>query len=389
MHGGNWPAYQRQTGSMPLDFSANISPLGVPEKVKQAIRQAAEEVCRYPDPLCRDLREAIGEAEQLPPEYVFCGNGAADLIWRLASVLRNGTVLLPVPAFTEYRAALEAHACQVQPYVLREEDEFRLTERFLPLLQQQASGETAGASGLSCGGREDAGNAVFLCEPGNPSGVTTDPVLLQKILECCAQTGRILVLDECFLDFLGNPEEHTMKRFLKEFPNLILLRALTKSYAMAGVRLGYCLCSDPQLLDRMRQSGQPWNVSHIAQQAGIAALHDKEYLEKVRQLIPREREKLKSGLEKLGFLVIPGEANFLLFRAARKRVEGSGVREDKTPVPYEGGRLAQDLYEKGILIRDCADYEGLCGGWYRICVSTEEENRMFLQVLEQVIQSRL
>ena len=64
MHGGNWPAYQRQTGSMPLDFSANISPLGVPEKVKQAIRQAAEEVCRYPDPLCRDLREAIGEAEQ-------------------------------------------------------------------------------------------------------------------------------------------------------------------------------------------------------------------------------------------------------------------------------------------------------------------------------------
>ena len=416
MHGGDWTSFEETYGKMPLDFSANISPLGVPEKVKQAVIRAAGEADRYPDPYCRQLRGALGETEQIPPEYILCGNGAADLIWRLAAAMSRGSrraeydadrdgkqgtdcdarrgtkTLLPIPGFSEYRAALEACGCAVETYALREEENFRLTERFLPVLQdflascntaekrtcgQQMPGNAKGEK------RAESGNAagkyrgsVWLCEPGNPSGVTTDPALLRQILEYCGKAGVLLVIDECFLELTDDPEGHTMKGMLQEYPNLLILRAFTKTYAMAGLRLGCCLCSDTDLLGRMQEAGQPWGVSHIAQAAGMAALADTEYRDRVRALIREERPVLQHGLEEQGFRVIPGEANFLLFydRNAKGIPEHTGMSSD----------LSDRLEKEGILIRGCSDFEGLSDGWYRVAVRTKEENQKLLNTLARI-----
>ena len=156
-----------------------------------------------------------------------------------------------------------------------------------------------------------------------------------------------------------------MKAALADFPGLFLLRAFTKTYAMAALRLGYCLSADRALLAAMSRTAQPWNVSGPAQAAGVAALASGDYLERSRKLIREERAFLAEELEKLGFAPCPSQANYLLF--------------------YSPEDLFTPLLERGILIRDCSNYHGLGPGWYRAAVRTREENLRFLEALRETI----
>lgn len=345
-HGGDWAGFEARHGGKPLDFSANISPLGLPEGVREAVAASLDTADRYPDPLCRALRSAIGEAEGVDPAWVLCGSGAADLIYRAVLARRPNRALVTAPAFAEYEAALDLAGCRTDRFLLGEEDDFGMDKRF------------SGAIGRST-------DMVFLCQPNNPTGRSIPRPLLLEALERCREVNALLVVDECFCGFLNRPEDFTMNGFLERYPNLLVLKAFTKLYAMAGLRLGYCLCSDGALSDKMRGAGQPWAVSGPAQAAGIAALGEREYARAVRALIARERPRLAAELERLGFRVVPGEANYLLFYS-------------RTP-------LAGPLEARGILIRDCSNYRGLGPGWYRAAVRTREENRRFIAALAEIV----
>lgn len=347
-HGGDWAGYQAEYGGMPLDFSANISPLGLPGGVRAAIAAALDTADRYPDPLCRELCAALGARHGLPAEWVLCGNGAAELIFRLCYALRPKTALLTAPTFAEYGQALRAAGCgRIETFALREETGFAVTEALLDAI----------APGL---------DLLFLCEPNNPTGVATDPALLRAVLQRCAQAGTVLAVDECFQEFLPNPAAHTLQGELAAHPNLVILKAFTKSYAMAGVRLGYALCADPGLLAAMRGCGQPWGVSALAQAAGLAALRETEYSARLAALIAAQRPVLRAGLAALGCRVVPGQANYLLFR-------------------HSDAALDQKLRRKGVLLRNCANYPGLGPGWYRAAVRSETENQAFLQAMREVL----
>ena len=345
-HGGDWAGFALAHGDLPLDFSANISPLGVPRGVQEALREAAGQADRYPDPPCRELRGALSDHEDVPAEWVLCGSGAADLIFRAVLALRPRRALVTAPTFTEYEAALETVGCAVERYALWPEEDFRLR----PDILEKITPET---------------DLLFLCEPNNPTGVTTSRPLLLCILERCRETGTRLVLDECFGDFLDEPELHTLKGALADFPNLLILKAFTKLYGMAGVRLGYALCADTERLERMRRAGQPWAVSSLAQAAGLAALKETDYVRQVRALIAAERPRLAEQMERLGLRVVPGEANYLLFRS-------------ETP-------LDASLGQRGILLRCCGNYAGLDGTWYRAAVRTRAENQRLIAALEEVL----
>ncbi|MBQ9521649.1 MAG: aminotransferase class I/II-fold pyridoxal phosphate-dependent enzyme [Oscillospiraceae bacterium] len=338
-HGGDY------SGTL-LDFSVNVSPLGVPDAVRVALSEAVTRADRYPDPLCRDLRAAIGAAENIPPDWILCGNGASDLIYRAALAIRPKHAIVTAPAFSEYEAALSLSDCEITRYPLSAENGFRLDADFLNAF-------TPGT------------NVIFLCQPNNPTGVTIPQALLFRVLEHCRETGCRLILDECFLGFLDCPEQFTLRGKLPDFPNLLLLRAFTKLYGLAGVRLGYALCADAALLEQMRRCGPPWNVSELAQAAGVAALRESAYVDAVRRLVSRERPKLYADLSALGLRVIPGEANFLLFRS---------------PAP-----LSDALRERGILVRNCGNFHGLDDTWYRVAVRTEAENRRLIAALREVL----
>ncbi|MFR1785333.1 MAG: pyridoxal phosphate-dependent aminotransferase, partial [Ruthenibacterium lactatiformans] len=219
-HGGDWAGYAAQYGGMPLDFSANVSPLGLPQGVRQAVARALDGADRYPDPLCRALRKKLSGTLGVPPQSILCGNGAADLIFRLVLAEKPKRALVTAPTFAEYEQALVVAGCTADRFFLREEEGFAVTEALLERIEP----------GL---------DILFLCEPNNPTGRTTPRALLLRILERCAACGTRLVVDECFNEFLDDPAAHTLLGELEGHENLLLLRAFIKWYAMAGVRLDY------------------------------------------------------------------------------------------------------------------------------------------------------
>lgn len=346
VHGGDWAGYRAEFGCDALDFSANVSPLGLPAGVAAAITNALPTADRYPDPLCRELRAALAGAEGVPADWILCGNGAADLIFRLALAVRPRRALLPAPTFAEYEAALQTVGCAVQRVFLREENEFAVTEKFIDAVTPET-------------------DIVFLCQPNNPTGQMTPPALVERLVRRCAECGAVLVVDECFLDFLPDRDAWTAKQLLRDTPQLVILKAFTKLYAMAGVRLGYALCGDATLLEKMRGAGQPWAVSSLAQAAGLAALQETAYAGAVRALIAEQRPRMAVGLRALGLRVMDGQANYLLFRA--------------TP------DFGEKLRRRGAVVRSCANYPGLDAAWYRTAVRTAEENTRLLQIMGEIL----
>ena len=344
VHGGDWAGYRAQFGRDALDFSANVSPLGLPEGVAKAITAALPTADRYPDPLCRELRAKLALHEGVPAEHILCGNGAADLIFRLVWARKPRRALVTAPTFAEYAAALETVGCTVERFTLQAADDFTVPEAFLSAI-------------------DDRVDLVFLCQPNNPTGQLTPPDFVARILQRCTACGALLVLDECFLDFLPDHAKLTAKPLLGS-GELLILKAFTKLYGMAGVRLGYALSADTALLDAMQHTGQPWAVSSLAQAAGLAALDETAYVEQVRALIAAQRPVLVSGLRALGLRVVDGRANYLLFQGPET--------------------LGETLRQKGVVLRSCANYPGLDGSWYRTAVRTAAENEQLLQALSEV-----
>lgn len=330
-----------------LDYSANINPYGTPEAVKQAICDAARLVSHYPDPYCRELVGAIADFEGVPKEYILCGNGAAELIFAYCAAVHPKKALVLAPTFSEYETALTALGCQVEHYSLQRENGFQLTDGFLQTL---------------CRAQVDL---VMLCNPNNPTGQVIVPELLEQIRQLCREKQIRLFVDECFLDLTDGGESLSLKPKLAADDNIFLLKAFTKSYGMAGVRLGYCLCSNASVLEAMGKAVQPWNVSIPAQMAGIAALRQQDFLEKAKLTIRQERQYLTSSLSRLGLEVIDSKVNYILFYSRRE--------------------LKAPLLEKGIQIRSCANYPGLCDGWYRIAVKLREENEQLICAMEEIL----
>ena len=326
-----------------LDMSSNMNPAGMPEEVREAVRASADGCEMYPDPYCRDLRRAISESEGVPQDRIICGNGAAELIYSYAFCLpKDRPALIVSPSFSEYGSALEAAGVGVRHYLLREQDGFRLTDAIL---------------------EEDITSygSVFICTPNNPTGLTVSPGLLGRI----AQTGARVFCDMCFLDLTEDPDRYDIPSLIERYPNVTVLKAFTKSWSMAGLRLGYAMTADNGLLEEMSEKTQCWNVSYVAQQAGIAALGCTDWLRKSVGIISAQRERLANELTVLGIKVWPSEANYLMLRTDTD--------------------LYIKMLERKILVRDCSDYEGLGKGYYRIAVKTEEENGMFLNTLKEII----
>lgn len=338
-HGGD-----RYSRPIRLDFSVNTNPYGPLPEVVEAALGSRGELDHYPDPYCRELVRAIAHKEQLPTEYILCGNGAAELIDLYVRALRPRTALEAAPTFSEYRRSLTAAGCEVRDVVLTRESGFVWEESVLDRLDKEQP------------------DLLVLCNPNNPTGRLISPSLLDRILARCDERGIAVLIDECFIDLADRRESRTTD--LARYPGLMILNAFTKSHSLAGLRLGYCMTANSSLLARMSRLSQPWNVSVPAQRAGVVAAGRCDFLIESRAKIYEQRAALSAGLKDLGLEVLPSEVNFLLFRG-----------------PIE---LDAELEREGILIRNCANYHGLSNGWYRIAVRPEE-NKVLLNTLSAIL----
>ena len=340
VHGGDVYRYPQV-----MDFSANINPLGTPEAVIRAAQDSMLQVAHYPDAYQERLKKALSEYEQVPQKWLICGNGAAELIFVLAQTIKPKKALIPAPTFAEYEQALKGVGCEIIYEELKEENGFQMGTETLDHLTEDL-------------------DILFLCNPNNPTGLLTDGKLLEQIAQKCREKEIWLVVDECFLDFVKNSETFTLKRNLEPGRKLFILKAFTKIYAMAGLRLGYGICAEEAFLDQMEQHLQPWNVSIPAQEAGIAALREEEYVKKAIDLIEKERRYLIQELGKIGFYVYDSQANYIFFEADPE--------------------LHRKLLEEKVMIRDCSNYPGLSAGYYRIAVRTHKENEKLLDAIRKV-----
>ena len=320
-HGGN--IYQNPECSAEwLDFSANINPFGVPETVQHAIQRAVAALVHYPDPAQQKLRQALAEFHGRLPAEIVCGNGGADVIFRIAHALKPQHALLPVPAFSEYEAALREAGCHVKHWNMP--FPYQITPVLLDELRQ--------------------GNYDFLvlCNPNNPTGTGIPPALLEQLLYLAAEKHIFVLLDECFCDMAETePDIVSMIPRLSEFPHVLVLKSLTKLYALAGLRLGYGICSDQEVTAKIAHTGQPWSVNLLAEAAGIAALSAEDYRKMSLEFLQNERWRLFDELGKLGFRMWKPSANYVFFQA------------EQCP------DLDRQLLPYGILLRHCDTYDGL------------------------------
>ncbi len=364
-HGGNWAGYEEICGEEILDFSANVSPFGLPENVREAASASLKNAYRYPDLECRNLRNAIADKYDLCSDHVLCGNGAADLIYRIAYAAKPRRAIVPAPDFSEYEKALQQVGCEIKHWEWMRGD--CTIGKTLPKGSQIEVTECGKiqiglvpASDLSDYILIEDIDMIILSNPNNPSGCLHSPDFLRELAAKCERRQILLVVDECFMDFVDSAHTYSLLEFVANCRNLIVIRAFTKFYGMAGLRLGWCATSNADLIAGMKKAGPPWSVSIPAQAAGIAALSEEAYADRLRGYISAERQQLQSGLQGLGFQVISGAANYILFYSERTD-------------------LARLLLERGIAIRDCSNYVGLGPGWYRVAVRLREENERLLR----------
>ncbi|MEP0928271.1 threonine-phosphate decarboxylase CobD [Leptolyngbya sp. SLC-A1] len=354
VHGGNlvWAAAIANCSPDSLiDFSASINPLGPPESVTRAMTEALGQLRHYPDPDYAALRCALASHHQVPADWVLPGNGAAELLtWAARDLTERpaaGCHLL-TPAFGDYGRALAAFGVPIQPW---------------PLSLREVKADGTLQAAIAWPDAEGAG--ILINNPHNPTGHLFSIDSLKPLLD----RADTVIVDEAFMDFVPPHQQQSLIGELGRYPNLVVLRSLTKFYTLPGLRIGYAL-GHPDRLHRWQRWRDPWPVNVLAAAAAIAAVQDKAFQTRTWQWLPPARAALCDGLQAiLGLRPLAGAANYLLVRTT-------------TPAPVLQETM---LRSHQVLIRDCLSFPELGADYFRVAVRTTAENERLLTALGQAM----
>ncbi|NDB32214.1 MAG: threonine-phosphate decarboxylase [Nitrososphaeria archaeon] len=337
-HGG--PYSISGYGSRVLDFSSNVNPLGYPSTVKLNL----DKIPVYPDHDSVKLKQVLSRYVKIPKHNITIGNGATEIIYDFCRATTPNRVLIVAPTFGEYEAA--CRLCGARP-------EFFTTLN----LQNDLEGFIK---------KIPKNGIVFVCNPNNPTGELVSKESIISIIKTAKSKSSLVFVDECFIELTQTPDQSVLD-MVSKFDNLFVLRSLTKSFGLAGLRLGYGI-GNKNLVSILDKIKVPWSVNGLAHQAGILALSDKKFLPKTRKLIKTESTFLINSLSKLGFFCSDTKTNFILI---------------KTKQPSKV--LQKKLLQKNILVRDCSNFRGLDKYHIRIAVRTRKENKKLVSAFEAIL----
>lgn len=344
LHGG--PFSIKYPNSDILDFSSNISPLGASLLVRKTIKNHLKSIQIYPDPESTQLTKNLQYYTKIHSSQIVIGNGATEIIYNFCQAFLSikTPVLIPIPTFGEYEFAATLSGAKVSFFKTMN-------------LENDVDDFISNLPSNGC---------IFICNPNNPTGNLITKKTLQKIIASANQKKTLVFVDECFIELVPDHDESVIK-LIKNYSNLFILRSLTKSFALAGLRIGYGIGSK-QIISILNKIKIPWNVSGLAQHAAIAALTDLTYLDKVKTIIKKESLYLINCISKLNnFQCMSTSTNFILIKTKIK----SKILQKK-------------LLEKKILIRDCSTIRGLNDHYIRIAVKTRKENDKLIKTLEML-----
>lgn len=360
-HGGNLIWAASLAGCSPseiVDFSASISPLGPPPAAIAAIQSSLSDLSHYPDPDYRLLRQALGASHHLSADWILPGNGSAELLtWASRDLAELDATYLITPAFGDYLRALKAFGARAIACPLELERERQ---------GLAYSGLTAQLEGAVQNSKLKAQRSgLLLNNPHNPTGRLFSAESILPLLRRFA----LVVVDEAFMDFLPPDQQQSLLEMVMEYPNLVVLRSLTKFYSLPGLRLGYAI-AHPERLWRWQQWRDPWAVNVLAAVAAVAVLQDADFQRQTWDWLAGARSHLFEGLAALpGLDPLPSAANYLLVRTE-----------------FSVGQLQQQLLQQSqILIRDCMSFAELGDRYFRVAVRTEAENQQLLEGLSRIL----
>lgn len=344
-HGGNIYGSARVAGVQPaqiIDFSASINPLGTPRPVIKAIRDHLRDIEHYPDPDSLELRKRLSQTFDVDPSLIICANGCTELIYLLPRALPFARVLIPNPTFNEYERACKTArpGCTVIPYLLQKRDNFDID----PVRLISAA-------------RKQRADALFLCNPNNPTGRIIKKAPLEEAAALAAKVGIYFIIDESFIEFTpaGSALDLT-----KDNPRVIILRSMTKFYALPGLRLGWGVFPF-KVASALNSIREPWSVNTLAQAAGLKALDITDHKDRTHAFIARQKDRLEQGFKRLGIDYVPSHANYYL------------LHFHQTP------RIIKGLKEHNILVRNCSDFTGLDDRYIRVAVRRKRDNGILLE----------
>ncbi len=330
-----------------LDFSANINPLGPPTYLRALISANIDRLSHYPDPDYSRFRQTAADCCKVEPEQITIANGTSEIIYALPRAITMEQAWLPAPSYIGYEEALRAADIPIK--FLKAIADLTLDWNNLPIF--------------------NANEAVFLGNPNNPTGELLDLEKLSHTAGKYPQT--TFIIDEAFIDFTA--KRLSVIPLLKQgLKNIIILRSLTKFYAIPGLRLGYAV-STAETATALNRQLPPWRLNTLAEVVGNRILKDKDYGSKTRTLVDKLRQELRRGLMELpGIKVFTGTANYLLLKIDHRQTNAHD--------------LSQQLLKQGIALRRCDNFAGLDENYLRIAVRNAHENNRLLTALQQILQ---
>ncbi len=354
-HGGNIWAVAKHLGLDAkdlIDFSANVSPLGLSPKARELIKDAIDLLSNYPDPSAHELIEALSAYHGIDGKYITVGNGSSELLYVIPRVLQPKNALIVEPAFGEYARSLELAGCSVERFQTLEADSFRLDiDALIERLKQ-----------------EEGFDILYMANPASPTGVLTPLGDMVRILKACEERGVIFVVDEAFCDFV---EEGSMKSVVPVSNALVVLRSMTKFFSLAGLRLGV-LIAPADIARKVADEMVPWSINSLAMAAGSGSLMDKAHIEKVREWFAGEYRFMREALASIeGATLFDSSANFFMLKL--------------DPLYGTGPVLRDRLLDDRIIIRALSEFRGLGDNFIRVSIRTREDNIFLIDRLKAAL----
>lgn len=349
LHGSN-PDYLYKALNIPvsesvIDFSVNLNPFGTPQSLVEKWTDWLTLIEDYPDPEGKELINLIAKKNNVPSTRVMLGNGGAELITLLGRKFSGKHIGVVQPTFSEYEKVTKISGCRVS-YV-------NLTPNEWQLNLKQLSGQLSSL------------DALFLCNPNNPTGSSLASQDLLKLLNMCEENNCFLIIDEAFYDFQIDNEN--LSHYVRKSNRLIIIRSLTKMYSIAGLRLGYLLAND-LIISELKAYQPEWSVNAIALEAGKKCITETEFVKKTQLFIQKERGRMVKILNKAGYQLSASTVNFYLL---------------KDPSLDTQRPLIKYLLKTGIVPRHTENFPGLDGQWLRFAIRREQENNMLAEALIQ------
>lgn len=337
-----------------ISFSANVNPLGISFRLRETLAKHLDAITSYPDREYTSLRKCIGAYIGADFNHILVGNGSTELISLFIQSKHPNKALIVGPTYSEYEREVSLGGGRCHYFSLAEENDFVLD---IHALMEELNSNV---------------DLLILCNPNNPTSSTVSRADMRQILDFCKRRDITVLVDETYVEFAENTEELTAIPLTEYYNNIIILRGISKFFAAPGLRLGYAVCGNRDLLKEIDKKKNPWTINSLAAIAGEIMFTDDEYIKETKKLISTERSRICSILQKNGkFKVYPSHANFVLVK----------ILDDKL--------TSKDIFEaairKNMMIRDCSTFPFLNNKYFRFCFMLPEQNDALLNVIQSNI----